>query len=122
MTVPPRVAFFTDSFHEVNGVAHTSRQFHAFARRRQYPFLSIHAGPETKLSTESSVTTLELRRSQAAFSLEADSAPSFNPLLATTRKLISKALDDFRPALIPLTGPGDFGITAAIFARRRHIP
>ena len=27
----PRVAFFTDSFHEVNGVALTSRQFAEFA-------------------------------------------------------------------------------------------
>jgi hypothetical protein len=30
----PRVAYFPDSFHEVNGVAHTSRNFEAFARRR----------------------------------------------------------------------------------------
>ena len=30
----PRVAYFPDSFHEVNGVAHTSRHFEAFARRR----------------------------------------------------------------------------------------
>jgi hypothetical protein len=28
----PRVGFFPDSFHEVNGVAHTSRNFEAFAR------------------------------------------------------------------------------------------
>jgi hypothetical protein len=44
----PRVAFFTDSFHEVNGVALTSREFAGFARRRGYPFFSVHAGPETK--------------------------------------------------------------------------
>ena len=36
----PRVAYFPDSFHEVNGVAHTSRHFEAFARRRNLPFLS----------------------------------------------------------------------------------
>jgi hypothetical protein len=41
---PPRVAFFTDSFHEVNGVALTSREFARFARDRGYPFLSVHAG------------------------------------------------------------------------------
>jgi glycosyltransferase involved in cell wall biosynthesis len=29
----PRVAYFPDSFHEVNGVAHTSRHFEASARR-----------------------------------------------------------------------------------------
>ena len=30
----PRVAYFPDSFHEVNGVAHTSRNFVAYAQRR----------------------------------------------------------------------------------------
>jgi phosphatidylinositol alpha 1,6-mannosyltransferase len=42
----PRVAFFTDSFHEVNGVALTSREFARFAREKGYPFLSVHAGPK----------------------------------------------------------------------------
>ena len=41
---PPRVAYFPDSFHEVNGVAHTSRHFEAFARRRDLPFLCVRAG------------------------------------------------------------------------------
>ena len=44
MNRPPRVAFFTDSYHEVNGVALTSREFAAFAKRRDYPFFSVHAG------------------------------------------------------------------------------
>jgi glycosyltransferase involved in cell wall biosynthesis len=39
----PRVAYFPDSFHEVNGVAHTSRHFEAFARRRDLPFLCVRA-------------------------------------------------------------------------------
>ena len=39
-----RVAYFPDSFHEVNGVAHTSRNFQAFAERHQLPFLCVRAG------------------------------------------------------------------------------
>jgi phosphatidylinositol alpha 1,6-mannosyltransferase len=39
----PRVAYFPDSFHEVNGVAHTSRHFEAYARRRDLPFLCVRA-------------------------------------------------------------------------------
>ena len=35
----PRVAYFPDSFHEVNGVAHTSRNFLGYAQRRGLPFL-----------------------------------------------------------------------------------
>jgi hypothetical protein len=39
-----RVAYFSDSFHEMHGVAHTSRHFEAFARPRNLPFLCIRAG------------------------------------------------------------------------------
>src|SRR5262249_60746536 len=42
MRIEPRVAFFPDSFAEVNGVAHTSRQFVAFAERRNLPMLCVH--------------------------------------------------------------------------------
>ena len=34
----PRVAYLPDTFYEVNGVAHTSRQFEAFALRKGLPF------------------------------------------------------------------------------------
>ena len=40
----PRVAYLPDSFHEVNGVAHTSRNFVAFAERHGLPFLCVRAG------------------------------------------------------------------------------
>ena len=43
-----RVAFFADSFHEVNGVALTSRMLEHYARQHGYPFLSVHTGPETR--------------------------------------------------------------------------
>ncbi|MGD1091011.1 MAG: hypothetical protein ABSB35_03350 [Bryobacteraceae bacterium] len=72
MNPNPRVAFFTDSFHEINGVAHTSRHFDAFVRRRGLPFLNVHAGPETNLTVEGPVSTLELKRGSVGFSLESD--------------------------------------------------
>src|ERR1700723_2648481 len=40
----PRVAYFPDTFYEINGVAHTSRHFEAFARRRNIPFFCLHPG------------------------------------------------------------------------------
>ena len=43
MSNAPRVAFFPDSFHEVNGVAHTARNFQAYARRHALPFLCVRA-------------------------------------------------------------------------------
>ncbi len=48
MRIEPRVAFFPDSFAEVNGVAHTSRQFVAFAERRNLPMLCVHGGGRTE--------------------------------------------------------------------------
>ena len=36
-----RVAFFSCVYHEVDGVAETSRQFESFARRQQLPFLMV---------------------------------------------------------------------------------
>jgi phosphatidylinositol alpha 1,6-mannosyltransferase len=44
----PRVAFFPDSFYEVNGVARTSREFARFVRERDFPFFCVYAGPETR--------------------------------------------------------------------------
>jgi phosphatidylinositol alpha 1,6-mannosyltransferase len=75
----PRVAFFADSFHEVNGVALTCRQFDAYARKNDLPFVSIHAGRETKAEVSGSHKTIELNRGSAAISIESDLA--FDPLL-----------------------------------------
>lgn len=52
----PRVAFFPDAIYEIDGVANTSRQFEAFARERELPFLMVYAGPENKITTVGSVT------------------------------------------------------------------
>src|SRR4051812_18557164 len=103
----PRVAFFTDSFHEVNGVALTSRQFEAFARRRNLPFLSIHAGPAAETNTAGSITTVEVERTGAAFALESDLA--FDPLLWLSHARLVSEICTFKPDLIHVTGPGDFG-------------
>jgi glycosyltransferase involved in cell wall biosynthesis len=120
MASTPRVAFFTDSFHEVNGVALTSRQFHSFAARRNFPFLSVHAGPQTESETVGTVTTLELERSSASFSLESDLA--FDPLLWLHRARVAQDICTFKPDVIHVTGPGDFGMLGAYLAHQLNIP
>ena len=120
ITSTPRVAFFADSFHEVNGVALTSRSLDAYARRNSYPFLSVHAGPENRCWTEGSVTTLEIRRSRAKFPVEVDLY--FDPLFWRNYFAVEQALDTFQPDVIHLTGPSDVGILAAYFAHSRGIP
>ena len=62
---PPRIAYFPDSFHEVNGVAHTSRNFVAYARRQNIPMLCVRAGKTTRLlPLDGSIEALELGRRQ----------------------------------------------------------
>jgi phosphatidylinositol alpha 1,6-mannosyltransferase len=122
MNHPPRVAFFTDSFHEVNGVAHTSRHFEAYARRRQHPFFSVHAGPAQHTVTEGSVTVHQIQRSGAAFNLEATSELSFDPLIARNRTQLLYELGKFQPDVLHITGPGDIGMLGAWLAARANIP
>jgi glycosyltransferase involved in cell wall biosynthesis len=117
----PRVAYFPDSFHEINGVAHTSREFEAFVRRRNLPFLCIRAGSRTpRLLTEGNLTTLELSRGPLSFGLEKDL--SFDLGFFRHLPVIGRALRNFQPDLIHITGPSDFGMIGAMMANHYHLP
>ncbi len=121
MMTAPRVAYFPDSFHEVNGVAHTSRHFEAFARRRNLPFLCIRAGNRSQaLVEDGNVWTLELPRGFLSIPLEKDLY--FDPAWLRHLRLIAKVLDRFQPDLIHITGPSETGLLAVWLARRRRIP
>ena len=117
---PPRVAFFTDSFHEFNGVALSSRQLDAFARRRRFPFLSVHAGPRTEFSDTGSVRTLELRRGPLSFAIEQDL--DVDPFLMRYRSRVKQELIQFKPDLLHITGPNDIGLLGALLAKQMRIP
>jgi glycosyltransferase involved in cell wall biosynthesis len=118
---PPRVAYFPDSFHEVNGVAHTSRNFEAFARRRDLPFLCVRAGDRAQAAVEEgNVWTLELPRGFLSFALEKDLR--FDPAYFRHVPLIGEALERFQPDLIHITGPSEVGILGAGLAHHLHLP
>jgi glycosyltransferase involved in cell wall biosynthesis len=117
----PRVAYFPDSFHEVNGVAHTSHHFEAFARRRNLPFLCVRAGDRPQaLVEDGNVWTLELPRGFLSFALEKDLR--LDPTFLRHLPLIGDVLKRFRPDLIHITGPSDVGLLGAILAHRMHVP
>ena len=117
----PRVAYFPDSFHEVNGVAHTSRHFEAFARRRNLPFLCVRAGNRPQpLVEEGNVWTLELPRGFLSFALEKDLR--FDPAYLRHRRVIADVLERFQPDLIHVTGPSEIGLLGAFLAYRRRLP
>jgi phosphatidylinositol alpha 1,6-mannosyltransferase len=117
----PRVAYFPDSFHEVNGVAHTSRHFEAFARRRNLPFLCIRAGDRTQAILEDgNIWTLELPRGFMSFALEKDLR--FDPAFLRHIPLIEEVLERFKPDLIHITGPSEVGMLGAGLAHHLGLP
>lgn len=116
----PRVAFFTDSFHEVNGVALTSREFVGFAARRRFPFFSVHTGPVSAHWREGELETFEIAHSPLVVGLERDLA--FD--LAFLRHLapVRRKLSEFRPDLIHVTGPSHAGLLGALLAGAMKVP
>jgi phosphatidylinositol alpha 1,6-mannosyltransferase len=121
MTPVPRVAYFPDSFHEVNGVAHTSRHFEGFARRRNLPFLCVRAGDRTQaVVEEGNVWTLELPRGFLSFVLEKDLR--LDPVFFRHIPLMNEVLERFKPDLIHITGPSEIGILGAGLAHHFHLP
>jgi phosphatidylinositol alpha 1,6-mannosyltransferase len=117
----PRVAYLPDSFHEVNGVAHTSRNFVAYAERHSLPFLCIRAGQRRpRFEQHSEIPTLELPRSRAAIRIEKDL--QFDPFFFRHASAIRRELLRFRPDLIHITGPSELGILGAYFAWEQGIP
>jgi phosphatidylinositol alpha 1,6-mannosyltransferase len=122
MNVPqPRVAYFPDSFHEINGVAHTSRHFEGFARRRNLPFLCVRAGDRVQALTEDgNVWTLELPRGFLSFALEKDLR--YDPAFLRHIPLIGEVLERFKPDLIHITGPSEVGMLGAGLAHHMGLP
>jgi glycosyltransferase involved in cell wall biosynthesis len=117
----PRVAYFPDSFHEINGVAHTSRHFEGFARRRNLPFLCVRAGDRAQAIVEDgNVWTLELPRGFLSFALEKDLR--FDPAFLRHIPLIGEVLDRFKPDLIHITGPSEVGMLGAMLAHQLELP
>src|SRR6202046_5499582 len=122
--MPPRVAYFPDSFHEVNGVAHTSRNFAAYAERHGLPFLCIRASAGAHTASRiaaqaGELRTLDLRRSPIAVRMEKDL--QFDPLFWRHGEEISQQLYAFQPDIIHITGPSELGIFGAYFAWKHGI-
>ena len=117
----PRVAYFPDSFHEVNGVAHTSRNFLGYAQRHGLPFLCVRAGGRADaFEQEGELRTLELGRSRASVRMEKDL--EFDALFWRHGGAIRRELERFRPDVIHITGPSELGMFGAYFAWEMGIP
>jgi phosphatidylinositol alpha 1,6-mannosyltransferase len=115
-----RVAFFPDSYHEVDGVANTSRHFEAFAVRRELPFLTVIGGTQHKTETAGSIRRLELPRGKFSFPL--DKKHDFDLAFLSHYDEVEKHVREFNPDIVHVTGPSDVGILGCFIAHRLKIP
>ncbi len=115
----PRVAFFTDCFLEVNGVARTSREFEQFARRTNRPFLCVHGVDSKTPITLEPGFRLPLRRGLGSFHVERDLEFDLNFWRHTA--VAAKAVSEFGANIIHVTSPGDVGLLGAYIAHHLKI-
>lgn len=115
-----RIAFFPDTYDEIDGVANTSRQFEAFAKKRGLDFLIICGGTANKTETEGTVRRITFRRSSFGFPLDTDHTfdlafwRHYNRAITEVRK--------FSPDIVHITGPSDAGQLGVLIAHQLGVP
>lgn len=115
-----RVAFFPDSFLEVNGVSMTSKRLIGYAKRHGYPFLCVHAGKKTETSEDGPISYLSLKRSPLSFSLDEDLA--YDPFFQRHANRVLRKLVEFKPDVIHITGLNDVSIVGSYLAWKLQLP
>jgi glycosyltransferase involved in cell wall biosynthesis len=92
----------------------------AAARRRELPFLAVHAGERNSHVQDGSLEILELDRGPISFPL--DLHLRFDLLFTRHYAHVLRAVREFRAEVVHITGPGDVGITGARVAYELGIP
>src|SRR5262249_14680853 len=113
------VAFFTDSYVEVNGVARTSKQFEAFARKTGRPFLCVHGTDSGAEFAPERDLRLALQRGRASFRVERDLKFDLN--LWRHARTVLDAVSNFGANVVHVTSPGDVGLLGAYVAHKLGI-
>jgi glycosyltransferase involved in cell wall biosynthesis len=116
-----KVALFSDSHYEANGVARTTCALEHYARDRNLQLLSVHAGPTTRRAIEGSIIRLELQRSRySAIPIEHDL--QFDVLMWRHVGRVMRELRAFAPDVLHFTGPSDIGLMGMYAGVRLGIP
>ena len=120
MNKPLRVAFFPDSYLEVNGAAMTSQRLVGYARKNGYPFLCVHAAQKTEIKQDGSVTFLTLKRSPVSLKLDEDLA--YDPFFQRHATRVRREMVKFKPDVIHITGINDISIVGVYLGWKMQIP
>jgi len=116
----PRVAFFPDTYHEVDGVANTARHFQAFCRRRGLPLLLVCGGERNLVERERNFTRLVLGRGPVRFPF--DQRHDYDLAFWRHYGRAEEEVRRFRADMVHITGPSDVGQLGAMVAHRLEIP
>jgi len=111
---PIRVAYFPDSFLEVNGVAMTSKRLLDFVNKNALPFLCVHAGEKTEVTQARSITYVSLKRSLLSVSM--DEGLKYDPLFFRHVRFVQRQLKNFSPDVYHITGLNDVSNLGAYLA------
>ncbi len=114
-----RVAYFPDSYLEVNGVAMTSNRLTDFVRRRNFPFICIYAGKKTEVTQDKNITFISLKRSPLSFTMDEDLR--YDPFFQRHVNFVRRELEKFRPDVFHITGLNDVSIIGAYLAWKMDI-
>ncbi len=114
-----RIAYFPDSYLEVNGVAMTSNRLTGFVRQRDYPFLCVYAGRKTEVSQDGSITFVSLKRSPFSFRMDEDLR--YDPFFQRHTNFVRRELDKFKPDVLHITGLNDVSIMGAYLAWKMDV-
>lgn len=115
-----RVAFFPCCYNEIDGVAHTSRQFESFAMRRGLTFLTAHGGTENCVEKVGRVLRVTRRRGPIGFPL--DKKHDFDLAFWRHLNAVEAVVREFDPDILHITGPSDVGQLGLAIAHRLRIP
>ena len=120
MACAPRVAFFTNTYWEINGLALTSRHLTSFAEPRGYPFLCVRGAPTSQVIEKGNTTHVEVARGPGAFNVVKDLW--HDPFLWRHIRGISSVFRQFRPDMIHIVSPGDESGIGVYVAKRLCVP
>jgi len=119
---PGRVAYFTDAYLEIDGVANTARQFEAYARRHQVLFSSCTAAMSARRSSRMALLCGSSCRAAVSDLRWTASTNSTWLFRATFPARAEQIVGEFQPDVLHITGPSEVGILGAFVAHRLKIP
>ena len=98
----------------------TCKRLTDYAASNDFPYLVVYAGKKTEIETKGSVTYLSLKRSPLSFPLDEDLA--YDPLFQRHTNRVLRAVMDFKPDVIHITGLNDVSIIGSYLAWKLQIP